>query len=75
MDKSLRGNHNGVWSPASWHAMNPYKPSVILWGVGKENVASDQVLHCLHAEYTFKNRIKFKLATQQPLNLKWIRPI
>ena len=39
------------------------------------NVTSDQVLHCLHTEYTFKILMKLKLTIQQPLNWKWICPI
>ena len=37
--------------------------------------ASDQVLHCLLTENTFKNSMELKLTTQQPLNSKWIHPI
>ena len=40
-----------------------------------QNVASDQVLHCLLTEVSFKIWIKMKNTTYQPLNWKWTHPI
>ena len=50
-----------------------------LWDIGKQcrtrpDAASDQVLHYLLPECTFKILI-LKLTTKQTLNLKWVLPI
>ena len=38
------------------------------------NAASDQVLHCLLTEVSFKKRIKMKSTTKQRLKRKWTGP-
>ena len=38
-------------------------------------MAPDQVLHYLLTECTFKIWMESEMATQQPLNLKLIRPV
>ena len=63
--------------------INQYKPSDLFVGhrhtVQKPDrtpqyAASDQVLHCLLTEVSFKMKKK-KNTTQQPLNWKWTRAI
>ena len=60
--------------------INPYKPSILFVGhwqtVQKPDqtpqyAASDQVLHCLLIEVSFKIVIKMKKTYRQPLNPKW----
>ena len=41
----------------------------------QNQIRRHRILHCLLIECTFKIRTKLKLTTQQPLHLKWIRPI
>ena len=50
---------------------NPYKLSMLLWDINKQNVESDQDLHILLAECSIKIWIKLKSISQQALKQKW----
>ena len=61
---------------------NTYKPSVLLWNIGKQcRTRSDAAHHDVWSgstlfltECTFKIWMELNYTDQQPLNLEWIRP-
>ena len=64
-----------------WY-INPYKPSFLFVGHRqtvqtqiRHSAASDQGLHCLLTEYSFKMLIKMNKTTHQPFKRKWTGPI